>query len=273
MKRLLWIGILLLLGNVACRAAMSNGQMRTEVRFLTDKMAYELNLSTAQYNDVYEINYDFLFGVNSVMDAVVRGEAWALDRYYDRLDLRNDDLRWVLDSRQYTRFLRTLYFYRPLYVSDGRWQFRVYITYSNHSHFYFPLPAVCRAYRGAHARPAPDRPSFYRGRYDHPHYEGLYRIRDPRHYRSARQSDFGPVRPAAGRPSPARPSRPAARPDAGRGDRPAQRGPERPSRGKAEKTPGRRGQGAVRGASDTERRTDDRKAPERKCPMRGDDRK
>ena len=35
-------------------AAMSNSRVRKETRFLTDKMAYELNLNTAQYNDVYE---------------------------------------------------------------------------------------------------------------------------------------------------------------------------------------------------------------------------
>ena len=34
-------------------AAMSNSRIRKETRFLTDKMAYELNLSTGQYNDVY----------------------------------------------------------------------------------------------------------------------------------------------------------------------------------------------------------------------------
>ena len=33
-------------------AAMSNSRIRKETRFLTDKMAYELNLSTGQYNDV-----------------------------------------------------------------------------------------------------------------------------------------------------------------------------------------------------------------------------
>lgn len=273
MKRLLGIGIILLLSTLACRAALSSSRMRTEVRFLTDKMAYELNLNAAQYNDVYEINYDFLIDVNPVMDAVVRGEAWALDRYYERLDLRNDDLRWVLDNRQYTRFLRTLYFYRPLYVSGGRWQFRIYITYTDHAHFYFPLPAVCRAYRGGHCRPAPDRPSYYRGRYDHPHYEGLYRIRDPRHYRSVRRSDFGPARPAPGRPSPDRPSRPSARPEAPRPGKPAQQGPDRPSRGKAEKKPARRGSGAVRGNSQSERKPDAPKASERKRPTRGDERK
>ena len=44
-------------------AAMSNSRIRKETRFLTDKMAYELNLSTGQYNDVYEINYDFIYSI------------------------------------------------------------------------------------------------------------------------------------------------------------------------------------------------------------------
>ena len=39
-------------------AAMSLNKVRQETRFLTDKMAYELDLSTDQYNDTYEINYD-----------------------------------------------------------------------------------------------------------------------------------------------------------------------------------------------------------------------
>ena len=34
--------------------------------------------------------------------------------------------------------MQAAYFYRPVYVSGGRWSFRVYITYTNHNHFYFP---------------------------------------------------------------------------------------------------------------------------------------
>lgn len=63
-------------------AAMSNSRIRKETRFLTDKMAYELNLSTGQYNDVYEINYDFIYSIRYLMDDVIRGEEWALDKYY-----------------------------------------------------------------------------------------------------------------------------------------------------------------------------------------------
>lgn len=73
MKRILFI-LLATLSTAVCSAgtnAMSNSKVRKETRFLTDKMAYELNLSTEQYNDVYEINYDFISGVRYVMDDVL----------------------------------------------------------------------------------------------------------------------------------------------------------------------------------------------------------
>ena len=95
MKRILFILFAAIMSTTVCHAAMSNSRVRKETRFLTDKMAYELNLNTAQYNDVYEINYDFISGVRYLMDDVLRGEEWALNRYYDYLDVRNDDLRWV----------------------------------------------------------------------------------------------------------------------------------------------------------------------------------
>ena len=106
-------------------AAMSNSRVRKETRFLTDKMAYELNLNTAQYNDVYEINFDFIYSIRYLMDDVIRGYEWALDDYYNYLDVRNDDLRWVLSDAQYRRFLQADYFYRPIYASGGGWNFRV----------------------------------------------------------------------------------------------------------------------------------------------------
>ena len=143
MKRIIFIFLAAMMSTAVCSAAMSNSKVRKETRFLTDKMAYELNLSTEQYNDVYEINYDFISGIRYLMDDVLRGEEWALNRYYDYLDVRNDDLRWVLNNRQYGRFMQAAYFYRPVYVSGGRWSFRVYITYTNHNHF-VSLPYILR---------------------------------------------------------------------------------------------------------------------------------
>ena len=110
MKRILFI-LLTTLSTAVCSAgtdAMSNSKVRKETRFLTDKMAYELNLNTEQYNDVYEINYDFISGIRYLMDDVLYGNEWALNRYYDYLDVRNDDLRWVFSSRQYARFMQSI---------------------------------------------------------------------------------------------------------------------------------------------------------------------
>lgn len=193
MKRIMLIIFASIMGTAICSAAMSNSKVRKETRFLTDKMAYELNLNTEQYNDVYEINYDFIAGIRYLMDDVLRGEEWALNRYYDYLDVRNDDLRWVLSSRQYSRFMQASYFYRPVYVSGGRWEFRIYINYTNHNHFYFPRPYHYRTYCGGHYRTNHHNTSYYRGRYNHPVYNGVYRIRNDRSYHTARRSDFGSV--------------------------------------------------------------------------------
>lgn len=210
MKRILFI-LLATLSTAVCSAgteAMSNSRVRKETRFLTDKMAYELNLNTEQYNDVYEINYDFIAGVRYLMDDVLRGEEWALNRYYDYLDMRNDDLRWVLSNRQYGRFMQAEYFYRPIYTSGNRWHFRVYVAYNNHNHFYFPRPYHYRTYDGGHCRTHHHNNSYYRGRYKHPHYNGHYRIRDAKTYTTHRRSDFGSVtiRPGSGR-QPSKPKR------------------------------------------------------------------
>jgi len=107
------------MGHTTATAAMSVSKVRKEARFLTDKMGYELNLSNAQYNDVYEINYDFIYSIRNVMDDVVRGYDWAMEEYYTSLDFRNDDLRYVLNQTQYRRFLQTDYFYRPIYASGA----------------------------------------------------------------------------------------------------------------------------------------------------------
>ena len=49
--------------------AMSYTAAKNEALFLSDKMAYELNLTDAQYDAVYEINLDYLMSVNGRNDA------------------------------------------------------------------------------------------------------------------------------------------------------------------------------------------------------------
>ena len=48
----LWMMILMLCMSIPAMGAMSMSKMRENARFLTDRMAYELNLTPMQYDDV-----------------------------------------------------------------------------------------------------------------------------------------------------------------------------------------------------------------------------
>jgi len=77
--------------------AMSYNAAKHEALFLSDKMAYELNLTAAQYEAVYEINLDYLMSLNGHGD--VFGIWW---------DRRNADLRFVLTPWQYDKGARVM---------------------------------------------------------------------------------------------------------------------------------------------------------------------
>ena len=162
-------------------SAMSMSKVRQHARFLTDRMAYELNLTTMQYNDVYEVNYDFIDNVRYIMDDVTAGYPSAIDRYYDYLDFRNDDLRWILSASQYRRFMNVDYFYRPIYTTASEWLFRIYRVYNDITHFYFGKPHHYKSYKGEHYRTHHGHVSFYKNNrkdhYKHDFYKGDVRVR------------------------------------------------------------------------------------------------
>lgn len=224
MKKLttLWIMIIMLAVSVPAMGAMSISKMRQNARFLTDRMAYELRLNPQQYDDIYEVNYDFINNVRYLMDDVVRGYDYALDRYYDFLDVRNDDLRWVLSRTQYRQFMGLDYFYRPIYAQNNKWQFRVYINYTNVNFFYFGKPRHYATYGGSHYRTHYNNVSYYqthyRDRYHHDVYDGHYRIRQDRvAYDNHRHRDFGPSHRQPKKET--RPTPPQARPERPNNDR------------------------------------------------------
>ena len=137
--------------------AMSYNMSKNEALFLSDKMAWELNLTDAQYEAVYEINLDYLMSVDSRAD--VFGIWW---------DRRNADLRFVLNSWQYDKYVALSHFYRPLSWHNGSWTFNIYSRYDR-GHFYKARPTVFVSYRGGHnkvhgshyahmAKPAPKTP-------------------------------------------------------------------------------------------------------------------
>ena len=156
-------------------AAMSLHDIRREARFLTDRMGHELGLSNRQYNDVYEINFDFLYQVNEVIDDVVYGYDDAIDYYYYLLDVRNEDLMYVLRSRQYRRFVNRDYFYRPIYMVGRTWGMRIWDRYHDRNYFYFSMPTCYHTYIGAHYR-IHFTHSYYAGMYHHTLYHGAFRL-------------------------------------------------------------------------------------------------
>ena len=136
-------------------SAMSYEQAREEALFLTDKMAYELNLTDAQYEAAYEINLDYLMGVTSQYD--VFGPYW---------ERRNLDLSYILFSWQWDLYRAAHYFYRPLFWERGYWHFGIYARYPHRDYFYFGRPHFYATYRGGHSWRMNNNRSFYEGRRD-----------------------------------------------------------------------------------------------------------
>lgn len=133
--------------------AMSYEQARQQALFLTDKMAYELNLTEEQYEAAYEVNLDYLMSVNTVDDLY--------SVYWTR---RNLDLSYILFDWQYRAFCDAAYFYRPLYWNAGYWHFRIYTRYPHRNYFYFGRPHFWTVYRGGHSWHSNGGRSWYHGR-------------------------------------------------------------------------------------------------------------
>ena len=136
--------------------AMTYEQARNEALFLTDKMAYELNLSSEQYEAAYEINLDYLMGVTSRND--VFGTYW---------ERRNLDMSYILLEWQWNTFRAAAYFFRPLYWDAGYWHFRIYARYPRRHYLYFGRPAFYATYRGGHSWRHHGQHGYYHGRTSH----------------------------------------------------------------------------------------------------------
>lgn len=203
-----WLVVVMLAVSIPSMGAMSISKMRENARFLTDRMAYELHLSQMQYDDVYEVNYDFINSVRYIMDDVVRGYGYAVDRYYDYLDYRNEDLRWILSSSQYHLFMRVDYFYRPIYTTHNNWLFRIYDIYHDVKHFYFGKPRHYKTYSGGHSR-LHHHAGYYKvnchARYHHDFFKGDVKIRNekrvPQVHDKSRPSNVGERKPNDGKNS------------------------------------------------------------------------
>ena len=152
MKRMM-ITLMALLMMAGAAQAMSYEQARDQALFLTDKMAYELNLTEDQYEAAYEINLDYLMSVDRVDDLY--------GLYWER---RNLDLSYILLDWQYRAYLEARYFYRPLYWEAGYWHFGIYARYPYRTYFYFGRPHFYMTYHGGHSWRMNGGRSWYHGR-------------------------------------------------------------------------------------------------------------
>lgn len=152
MKRFI-IALAALLTMAINAEAMSYEQARREALFLTDKMAYELNLSEDQYEAAYEVNLDYLLSIDTSDD--LYGVYWTR---------RNLDLSYILFDWQYSTFCAATYFYRPLYWNAGYWHLGIYARYPRRTYFYYGYPDFWYTYRGGHSWRYNGGRSWYRGR-------------------------------------------------------------------------------------------------------------
>lgn len=207
MKRVL-LSLLVSFMFVLGASAMGYREARERAWFLTDKMAYELNLSPAQYDRAYEINLDYFLHMRSPSDC--SGHYW---RY------RDADLRCILFDWQYRRYCALDYFFRPVRWHRSAWFFPVCNHY-RHNHYYFKRPQIYVTYRGGrwHNRKSKDRSPYYgmhfkKGHGMRDHYKPLkpgWRGHDDDDDDDDRRGHHPVQRPAW-----ARPARPVMRPEGG----------------------------------------------------------
>ena len=152
MKKMMMMLTALVMMTVSAHA-MSYEQARQQALFLTDKMAYELNLTEEQYEAAYEVNLDYLMSVNTQDD--LYGAYW---------NQRNTDLSYILFDWQFRLFCDAAYFYRPLYWSAGYWHFGIYARYPHRDFFYYGRPHFWTVYRGGHSWHHNGGHSWYHGR-------------------------------------------------------------------------------------------------------------
>lgn len=166
MKRMIIALVAMFMMTFTTASAMSYEQARQQALFLTDKMAYELNLTEDQYEAAYEVNLDYLMSVDTYDD--LYGAYWRQ---------RNMDLSYILLDWQYRTYINAAYFYRPLYWNAGYWHFGIYARYPRRDYFYFGRPHFYVSYRGGHSWRVNGNRSWYYGRsFGGPHPGGHPRV-------------------------------------------------------------------------------------------------
>ena len=135
MKRYLLTLLIVLAGTLSAKA-ISYNEARDRAWFLTDKMAYELNLTPDQYDRVYQVNLDYFMSI--AYEADCNGVYW----HY-----RDTDLRYILWDWQYRLYVTLDYFYRPIRWIRSAWHYPICDHY-RYGYYYYERPRVYVSYHG-----------------------------------------------------------------------------------------------------------------------------
>ena len=135
MKRYLLTLLIVLAGTLSAKA-LSYSEARDRAWFLTDKMAYELNLTPDQYDRVYQVNLDYFMSI-----------AYESDCYGHYWNYRDTDLRYILWDWQYRLYVTLDYFYRPIRWIRAAWHYPICDHY-RYGYYYYERPRVYVSYHG-----------------------------------------------------------------------------------------------------------------------------
>lgn len=141
--------LLMAVQTAATAQPMTYVSMCDNARFLTDRMAYTLGVtSMALIDDLYRINFDYICGVSDYLDDVALG--YRYDDYMAVCYERDRALQRLLGYRLWTRILGIDYFYRPISFVNRCWSFGIYAHDRYHNHYYCSVPTYYHSYRGGH---------------------------------------------------------------------------------------------------------------------------
>ena len=135
MKRYLLTLLIVLAGTLSAKA-ISYNEARDRAWFLTDKMAYELNLTPDQFDRVYQVNLDYFMSI-----------AYEADCYGVYWNYRDTDLRYILWDWQYRLYVTLDYFYRPIRWIRAAWHYPICDHY-RYGYYYYERPRVYVSYHG-----------------------------------------------------------------------------------------------------------------------------
>ena len=135
MKRYLLTLLIVLAGTLSAKA-ISYNEARDRAWFLTDKMAYELNLTPDQYDRVYQVNLDYFMSI-----------AYEADCYGVYWNYRDTDLRYILWDWQYRLYVTLDYFSRPIRWIRAAWHYPICDHY-RYGYYYYERPRVYVSYHG-----------------------------------------------------------------------------------------------------------------------------